>query len=153
MRFTLDANVLVYAVDSNADHRHDEAAELVRDAARSDCVLTLQALGEFVNAATRRRRRPISEIAGFVGDWTTNFPVHAASPRVLPAAIEVVDRHGLAFWDAMLWAAAHEAGCAVVLSEDFQDGRSLDGVTFINPFADRNAALHAALLGGEARRR
>ena len=55
MRFTLDANVLVYAVDSNADHRHDEAAELVRDAARSDCVLTLQALGEFVNAATRRR--------------------------------------------------------------------------------------------------
>ena len=153
MRFTLDANVLVYAVDRDAGTRHDFAAELVHDAARADCVLTLQSLAEFVNVTTRRRKRPVAEAAGFVDDWIANIPVHAATTAALSPAMLAVERHGLAFWDAMLWAAAREAGCAVMLSEDFQDGRTLDGVTFVNPFAGRNAVFVAALLGrGQAAR-
>jgi predicted nucleic acid-binding protein len=35
----------------------------------------------------------------------------------------------------MMWAVAREAGCRYLLSEDFQSGRTLLGVTFVNPFA------------------
>jgi predicted nucleic acid-binding protein len=52
-----------------------------------------------------------------------------------------VNRHGLAFWDAMLWATARDAGCQLILSEDFQDRRTLEGVTFLNPFTARNSDL------------
>ena len=31
-------------------------------------------------------------------------------------------------------ATARDAGVSVVLSEDFQDGREIDGVRFVNPF-------------------
>ena len=48
---------------------------------------------------------------------------------------------GLSFWDAMLWATARRAGCSVLLSEDFQDGRRLDGVLFVDPFAPENQRL------------
>jgi len=41
----------------------------------------------------------------------------------------------------MLWATARDAGCRVILSEDFQDGQMLEGVTFLNPFAVRNRDL------------
>jgi len=41
----------------------------------------------------------------------------------------------LPFWDALLWATAKAAGVSVVLSEDFQDGRELEGVQFRNPFS------------------
>ena len=50
-------------------------------------------------------------------------------------AMRAVDDHRVAFWDAMIWAVAREAGCRYLLSEDFQHGRTLEGVTFVNPFA------------------
>ncbi len=46
-----------------------------------------------------------------------------------------VAAHGWPFWDAMIWATAKRAGCRLLLSEDGQDGRTLGGVTIVNPFA------------------
>ena len=50
-------------------------------------------------------------------------------------------KHRLAFWDAMLWAAAQRAGIRYLLSEDLQDGFELQGVRFVNPFETANARL------------
>ena len=55
-------------------------------------------------------------------------------------ALAAVGDHGRSFWDAMLWATAARAGVAAILSEDFQDGRVLGGVRFVNPFVPGNAA-------------
>jgi predicted nucleic acid-binding protein len=55
--------------------------------------------------------------------------------------MDAVERHGLSFWDAMLWATANRAGRRVLLSQDFQDGRRLDGVLFVDPFAAANRKL------------
>ena len=43
-------------------------------------------------------------------------------------------RHGLSFWDALIWSAAVECSVGIIYSEDFQDGRELEGVRFVNPF-------------------
>jgi predicted nucleic acid-binding protein len=72
--------------------------------------------------------------------------VRAADEDALAEAIEASVRHRLAFWDALLWATVRRAGCRLLLSEDFQDGWSLGGVTVLDPFAPANAAaLDAAL--------
>jgi predicted nucleic acid-binding protein len=55
----------------------------------------------------------------------------------LPAVLQ----HGLPYRDAMLWATVQQAGCRLLLSEDFQDGRTLGQVTFVDPFEPRNSAL------------
>ena len=52
-----------------------------------------------------------------------------------------MQHHGLSFWDAMLWATASRAGCRMLFSEDLEDGRGLDGVLFVNPFAPVNRKL------------
>ena len=52
-RFTLDTNILVYAVDRDAGERHDTAIDLVDNTVRQDCILTLQALSAFLYAVTR----------------------------------------------------------------------------------------------------
>lgn len=41
----------------------------------------------------------------------------------------------------MLWAAVRRAGVDLLISEDFQDGRTIEGVRIVNPFASRNTAL------------
>jgi predicted nucleic acid-binding protein len=46
----------------------------------------------------------------------------------------------------MLWATARRIGVRVLVSEDFQDGRILDGVRFVDPFAVRNANFIEQLL-------
>jgi predicted nucleic acid-binding protein len=45
------------------------------------------------------------------------------------------------FFDAMLWATVKAAGCRVLLTEDLQDGRGLEGVRFVNPFDPANNSL------------
>jgi predicted nucleic acid-binding protein len=46
----------------------------------------------------------------------------------------------------MLWATADRVGVRYLLTEDFQDGRVLGGVTFVNPFEGGNEALFAKIL-------
>ena len=55
--------------------------------------------------------------------------------------------HGVPFWDGMLWSVARRAGAQMLLSEDFQDGRVLEGVRFLNPFVPENAAALSKLTG------
>ncbi len=146
MRLSFDTNVLVYAVDAAAGPRHVRAADLLERAAWADCVLTLQTLGEFFNVLTRKGRRPPAEARTFIDAWRRVFPVHAADEDTLAEAMASAERHNLPFWDAMIWATVRRAGCRLLLSEDFQDGWSLGGVTVLNPFAPANAvALDAAL--------
>jgi predicted nucleic acid-binding protein len=89
----------------------------------------------------------VAAVIGFVEGWQALFKNVAATPASLATAMAAVSDHRISFWDAMLWAVAREAGCCYVLSEDFQNGRTLGGVTFVNPFATRGlpAALERAL--------
>jgi len=70
VRFTLDTNVLVYAVDRLAGEKHRIALDIVRRAQGADLVLTLQSLAELFRALTgpnwacRQRRRPASSSSG-----------------------------------------------------------------------------------------
>ncbi len=141
MRLSLDTNVLVYAADREAGDRHRLAKDLVRRAGSGDCLLTLQSLGEFFHVATRKGKVPPTDAANVVQSFRATFPIAAADAGVLDSAISAVLQHGLSFWDAMLWATVQQAGCRLLLSEDFQDGRKLGQVTFVNPFEPANQAL------------
>ena len=44
--------------------------------------------------------------------------------------------HGLSFYDALIVAAAIEAGCDTLFTEDMQHGRKFAGLTIVNPFSE-----------------
>ncbi len=134
-RFSLDTNILVYAVDRDADRIHELSKELIGNAARNDCVLTVQALAEFFHVTTRKKLLEPSRASAFVRDWLEVFQVVSATDTALVDAMEAVGEHHLSFWDAMIWATARQGGCSAILSEDMQDGRRLNGIEFINPFS------------------
>ena len=141
MRFTLDSNLLVYAVDVGAGDKHDVAGDLVARAARADCVLTVQSLAEFFHATTRKGKLAPQRSEGFIDRWRAVFPIHAADEQTLVDALKAVRQHSLSFWDAMLWAVARKANCRLLLSEDMHDGQLVGGVRFVNPFEPKNAPL------------
>jgi len=52
------------------------------------------------------------------------------------SAVALARSHGLAFYDALVVAAAVEAGCDILYSEDMQHGRIIGGLTIRNPFLE-----------------
>jgi len=51
--------------------------------------------------------------------------------------LELAERYQFSVYDAMIAAAALQAGCTTLLSEDFQAGHLIDGrLRIVNPFAD-----------------
>jgi predicted nucleic acid-binding protein len=133
-RLSLDSNILFYTVDADAGERQVRAREVVRQAAQGDCVLSLQTLCEFFASTTRKGKLTAAQAMTHVEDWQTLFPVVAATPGSLRLAMRAVEHHSLSFWDAMQWAVAKQAGATVLLSEDLQHDRELEGVRFRNPF-------------------
>ncbi len=141
MRLTLDTNLLVYAAQRD-EERHAAAIEIVHRASGADCVQTLQSLGECFNVLRRKSTLTVSDARAAIRDYRAIFKtIVSAAPEDLDSALVGNERHGLQFWDALLWATARRAGCRLILSEDFQDGRDLGGVLFINPFKPENVRL------------
>lgn len=134
-RITLDANILIYSIDNDAKTKQLQAIDLIESCVlEHDAVLTLQTLAEFYFAATRKGKVSKSEARQQVTDWQLLFPTILPSIHTVKYAMNAVNEHKLSFWDAMLWSVARENGVSKLYSEDFQTGRELQGVTFINPF-------------------
>lgn len=146
-RFALDTNILVYAADRNAGDKHKAADKLMQDAADKDCFLTLQSLGEFFHATTRKGLASVEEATAYIETWQGVYNVTAANSSCLNDAIEAVLDHKLSFWDALIWATVKQADCAFILSENMRNGRRLDGVEIVNPFLEESGAILNKLLG------
>ena len=140
VRFTLDTNILFYAVDTDAGAKHEIARSIVGRAAHANCVLTVQSLAEFYHSVTRKRAAESAKAVRLVLRWRQLFATTAADTETVENAVQLEQDHGVSFWDAMLLATARQAACAVVLSEDMQDGHRLTGLEIITPFTDHAPA-------------
>ena len=109
-RFSLDTNILIYALDTSAGGKHSVAAEILDRAIEGDCHLTLQSLSEFYWAVTRKGLVEKNEAAGQVSDWLTLFPTLGPTPAAIRAAMAHVSARRASFWDALLVETASEEG-------------------------------------------
>jgi predicted nucleic acid-binding protein len=142
-----DTNVLAYAIDATAGRRHAQALQIVQAVTESgQAVLILQTAGEFYAVATRKLETTPEDARSFLAGMRAVLPVHGTAEPDLDQAMEATERHRFSFWDAMLWATADRVGVRYLLTEDFQDGRTLGGVTFVNPFKAENAQLLEQIL-------
>ena len=134
-KLTLDTNILIYAIDKSAGRKHSIAKDIVVRAAARSHPLMLQSLNEFCGAATGKRFIDPAELLAAIQFHRDTFSLIAPNETDLTDAVNAHHDHDLPFWDALLWATARRAGCRLIISEDFQDGRILGGVLFRNPFA------------------
>jgi predicted nucleic acid-binding protein len=142
-----DTNILVYTLQTPGNTNLDRARDLVnRAAANASVALLLQSLTEFSHVAIRKLRMDVDLVRRRVAAFRRVAAVHAPADEDLTAALDLVQDHRLAFWDALMCATADRAGLQYLLSEDMQDGRRLGNLTIINPFRPENAALIERIL-------
>lgn len=151
-RIALDTNVLVYSEGferTAADKAKIATSQTLLEALSlegDDFLIPAQALAELHSVLVRRVGRTPAE-AGFTVDRLSRLcDVAATSPEVLAGAIALAADHHIQIYDAIIMAAAAEAGCELLLSEDLHDGFVWRGVTITNPFRPAPDERVAALL-------
>jgi predicted nucleic acid-binding protein len=132
----VDTNVLLYAYDTAAGQRHDRAADLVgRLWSERSGAISVQVLQELFVNATRKVAAPLTpEAAVDRLRSLSRWRVHSPLADDVVAAASLSHRHQLSFWDAMIVRSAAELHCAVLWSEDLNDGQLIEGVRVRNPF-------------------
>jgi predicted nucleic acid-binding protein len=137
----VDTNILVYATDRLAGDKHAVAKSLLSAAMSARLLmLPLQILGEFAHVAVRKAKHTPVNTADFVIAWSSVARVEPYRMDDIRSALRARTEHDLPFWDALIWAVCERTGISTLVTEDFQDGRVLGHVKFLDPFKPGNAA-------------
>jgi len=126
----IDSNVLLYLV--SADTRKADVAE--RLLARGG-VMSVQVLNEFASVASRKFGMPWPEIREVLDVARGLCSIVPVGLDTHDRALDLLQRHSLYVYDAMIVSAALGAGCKTLWSEDLQHGkRFATRLTVRNPF-------------------
>ena len=96
--------------------------------------MSLQVLQEYSVTVTRKLHVDV-RIARRLVEVLADFDVAAPDVADILASIDLHRLHGFSFWNAMIVRSATQAGCSILLSEDFQDARQFNGLRVVNPFS------------------
>ena len=98
-------------------------------------IISVQVLNEFVNVLRRKQRREWQEIEDALGVVKALLdPPRPLTVEVHEAALGIVRNHELSIYDSLIVAAALQAGCPMLYSEDLQHGQTIGRLTIHNPF-------------------
>lgn len=124
-----DTNILVYAFSDGPKR------QLARETLAVGGIISAQVLNEFTSVSRRKQKREWAEIEAALAIVRGRFPkVVPLTAETHAAALGIARDCGLSFYDALIVAAALEAGCDTLFSEDMQDGYAIGGLTIRNPF-------------------
>lgn len=133
----LDTNVFLYVFAESSDPKRSVATRIVSSAlASGGAVTSFQVVQEALNAMVSKFDPPAKQedVEAFLS--ATLIPLASVVPSfaLYQSALRIRDRYQFHFYDALIVAAALEAGCSRLLTEDLHHGQVIDRMTIENPF-------------------
>jgi len=127
----VDSNIVIYSLSENGP-KQDRALAILA----SQPVMSVQVLSETANIMRRK--------LGF-DNWAIRAVIDRLSQAciglqpltldTLNGALEVAGRYGFSHYDSLIIAAALQANCTTLYSEDMQHGQVIDNkMIVVNPF-------------------
>jgi predicted nucleic acid-binding protein len=125
-----DTNILIYAFAAD-DPRSAKAESLLAEGG----VIGVQVLNEFTHVARRKLRWKWDQVEASLAVIDDLLgPATSLTPTIHAKAVVLARDHELSVYDALIVAAASEAGCQILFSEDLQHGQKFGALTVQNPF-------------------
>lgn len=133
----IDTNIVIYSVDV-ADPAKQRTAQLLQDRllAQHQGVVSTQVIQEFLNACLRKLQPCLTPADALDIAERILWPICKVSPSYAlhHRAMALHQRFGFSFYDSLIVAAALQAGCTRLYSEDLQHGQQIERLTIVNPF-------------------
>jgi predicted nucleic acid-binding protein len=128
-----DTNIIIYAQQTG------RKAQIAQALMAGGGVISVQVLNETANVLLRKFGRNWAEVEQVLADIDDVLgPALPLTGQTHRAAISLARDHGLSIYDALIIAAALEAECDQLFSEDLQHGRRFGALVVQNPFAVQN---------------
>ncbi len=136
-RFFLDTSIFVYSFDRSAAAKSEKSAQLIRRAlATQKGVISYQVVQEFFNVALKRFSQPM-QVADAEQYLRTVFQpllsVHS-SQALYAEALHLHAQSGFSWYDSLIVAAAIQAQCETLMTEDLQHGQRFGNLRIENPY-------------------
>ena len=135
----IDSNVFVYLFDETDERKRGIADGIVESALQAHSAsISFQVVQETLNVLTRKLPTPMT--AEGAKDFLQQVLVPlwrvSPSPALYDRALDLQTRYRYGFYDSLIIAAALDAGCTRIYSEELQDGQRIEGLTIRNPFVE-----------------
>lgn len=135
--YFIDTNIFVYQLEALDEDKSATADRIIREGIETKkACISFQVVQECLNTVLRKVEIPLST------DDTRTYLEKVLAPlwRVRPSlalynrALNLQARYRYGFYDSLIVAAALDAGCARLYSEDLQDGQRIESLRIENPF-------------------
>jgi predicted nucleic acid-binding protein len=132
----VDSNIWLYSLTQlggNAtDVRHGLALNFLTGLARP--VINSQVIREVCRNLIKKSSTSEPRIQSLIEGWYRDCEIVNASAGQFLLASQLRESGAFSYWDSLIVAAALDAGCTTLFSEDMQHGQVLRGqLTIINP--------------------
>jgi predicted nucleic acid-binding protein len=143
-----DTNVLIYASEiEEPEGRNLIALDLMDKVAAHNAIISLQVIGEYINACRRKKISSLQQACERASLWMDIYTIPATATYDYIKAAQISEVYKLQFFDALIVTVARRAGATILLSEDMQDGLDIDSLNIVNPFVSANETFLADYFG------
>ena len=135
-RTFFDSNIIVYTFDDASGDKKRIASELLEDALRDETgVVSFQVIQETLYTLDRKFGADAHILDLLLQNVLSPMWEVYPSLELYRQAMRIHFRYGFGFYDSLIVAAALEAGCTHLYTEDLQHWQQIEGLTIHNPFA------------------
>ena len=128
----IDSNILIYCYSNDEAEKRKIACDIISE---NETFISSQVLQEFINTITKKFKFSYADALKGAEECCRNNNTHINTQQTIFYACQIAGRYNLSFYDSLIIAAAIEAGCKIVYSEDMQHNQMIDNkVRVLNPF-------------------
>jgi predicted nucleic acid-binding protein len=135
----IDSNVWLYALmqtnDAVRGDKRQRARALLAGLERP--VINSQVVREVCSNMLKKAAEPEAGLLRLITDLYLKCEIHPSTEAQHLLASQLRQSASFSYWDSLIVAAALDAGCTTLFSEDMQHGRVIEGrLTIVNPLRD-----------------
>jgi predicted nucleic acid-binding protein len=130
-KIALDSNILIY----NHSLDYENKRIIARDFFKENPVVSSQVISEYINVMKRNFKMQKLELMQLCSLWLEKCFVQPVILSTIKLAQDLVGKYDFQVFDGIIAAAALEADCDILYSEDMQNGQIIENtLKIVNPF-------------------
>jgi predicted nucleic acid-binding protein len=137
VKYFIDTNIFVYSFDERMPAKKERSMALIQDGLKTGLgTISTQVIQEFLNVATQKFAVPMKpEDSRLYLRFVLNPLCRVYTNLLLfETCLDLHYETRYSLYDSLIIAAAIQAGCDILYSEDLQDGQEVRSIKIVNPF-------------------
>jgi predicted nucleic acid-binding protein len=130
-RIALDSNIIIYNHSLSCENKMLIAVGFFNE----NPVVSSQVISEYLNVMRKKFKMEKNELIQLCSLWLEKCTVRPVILSTIKLAQNLVSKYDFQIFDGIIIAAALEANCDILYSEDLQDGQIIENsLKIVNPF-------------------